>query len=347
MLRIVLLVFGALVSALRSRRDLVLENLVLKQQLAAYKVRGRRPRIRVCDRVFWVLLRRLWTRWSDALVIVKPDTVVRWHRAGFRVFWSWISRRRGCQGRPAVDAEVRELIRRMAVDNNWGAPRIHGELRMLGFDVSERTVSRYLRVLHRRPEARQSWTTFLHNHPELIAAMDLFVVFTATFRLLYVFLVIQHGRRQIMHFGVTEHPTAAWVSQQLREAFPFESAPKYLIFDRDSTFGAEVVRAVKGMGIAPTRTSYSAPWQNGLLERWIGCARQEMLDHVIVKDECHLRRLLGEYVAYHHHDRTHCGLGKQTPMRRAQQPKPSPDAKVVALPRVGGLHHRYEWRDAA
>jgi transposase InsO family protein len=189
--------------------------------------------------------------------------------------------------------------------------------------------------------------TFLHNHRELIAAMDLCVVFTATFRLLYVFLVIQHGRRQVMHFGVTEHPTAAWVSKQLREAFPFDSAPKCLIFDRDSIFSAEVVNAVKAMWIAPTRTSYSAPWQNGLMERWIGCARQEMLDHVIVKDERHLRRLLGEYVAYHHQDRTHCGLGKQTPMQRAEQPKPSLGAKVVALPRVGGLHHRCEWRDAA
>jgi putative transposase len=239
----------------------------------AFKARNQRPRIRVCDRVFWVLLRRLCTRWSDALMIVKPDTVVRWHRAGFRVFWSWISRRRGCQGRPAVDAEVRELIRRMAVENAWGAPRIHGELRMLGFDVSERTVSRRLRELHRRPEARQSWTTFLHNHRELIAAMDLFVVFTATFRLLYVFLVIQHGCRQIVRFNVTEHPTAAWVAQQMREAFPFDSAPKRLIFDRDSIFSAEVVHIVKAMGMTPTRTSYSAPWQNGLLERWIGGAR--------------------------------------------------------------------------
>jgi putative transposase len=327
-------------------RDLAWENLALRQQLAVATRSHQRPRLRSRGRLFWVMLSRLWKGWRSALVIVKPDTVVRWHRAGFRVFWSWISRRRDCQGRPAVDAEVRDIIRRMAVDNNWGAPRIHGELRMLGFDVSERTVSRYLRKLHRRPEARQSWMTFLHNHRELIAAMDLFVVFTATFRLLYVLLVIQHGRRQIVHFNVTEHPTAAWATQQMREAFPFDSAPKYLIFDRDSIFSAEVVHVVKGMGIAPTRTSYSAPWQNGLLERWIGCARQEMLDHVIVKDAPHLRRLLREYVAYHHHDRTHCGLGKQTPMRWGEQPKPSPCAKVVVLPRVGGLHHRYEWRDA-
>jgi transposase InsO family protein len=174
----------------------------------------------------------------------------------------------------------------MATENGWGAPRIDGELRMLGFDVSERTVSRYLRGLRRRPKARQNWLTFLHNHREVIAAMDLFVVCTATFRLLYVLFVIRHGRREIVHFNVTDHPTAAWVVQQIREAFPFDTAPKYLIFDRDSTFSAQVVGAVKAVGATPTRTAYRAPWQNGTAERWIGCARAELLDHVVVLDSC-------------------------------------------------------------
>ena len=174
MFRVIWIGLRTLVSALRSHHQLILENLALRQQLAAFKARGTRPRIRTADRAFWVLLRRWWTGWTDALVIVKPETVVRWHRAGFKLYWTWISRRGSRPGRPPVDAEVRDLIRRMASDNGWGAPRIHGELRMLGFDVSERTVSRYLRDLRRRPEARQSWLTFLRNHREAIAAMDLF-----------------------------------------------------------------------------------------------------------------------------------------------------------------------------
>jgi transposase InsO family protein len=347
MLRLVILVVGVLVRALGSRGDLIVENVVLRQQLAAYKARGRHPRIRAADRAFWVVLHQLWDRWRDTLVIVKPETVVRWHRAGFRRYWARISQRGRRSGRPPTQAEIRNLIGRMALENAWGAPRIHGELRMLGFDVSERTVSRYLRRLHRRPDARQTWMTFLRNHREMIAATDLLVVFTATFRLLYVLFVIRHGRRDIVHFNVTEHPTSAWVVQQLREAFPFDTAPKYFIFDRDSFFSADVVRAVKNLGTKPTRTAYRAPWQNGTAERWVGSARRELLDHVVVMNECHLRRLIGEYVAHYHMDRTHCGLGKQTPGRRTVQPRPSSLAKVTAAPRIGGLSHRYEWRDAA
>jgi putative transposase len=237
-------------------------------------------------------------------VLVKPDTVVRWHRAGFKIYWNWISQRGRRTGRPAVGAELRALIRKMATENGWGAPRIHGELKMLGLDISERTVSRDLRGLRRRPEARPSWLTFLRNHREVIAAMDLFVVCTVTFRLLYVLFVIRHGRRQILHLNVAEHPPAAWVVQQIREAFPYDTAPKHFIFDRDSIFCAEVV-------------------------------------------ERHLLRLLREYVRYHHDDRTHLGLGKDTPARRAVEGRTSAGARVVALPRVGGLHHRYVWRAAA
>jgi putative transposase len=347
MLRIFWNILRALASAVRSRRELLQENLALRQQLAAFKARGKQPRIRAADRTFWLVLRRLWSRWGNALVIVKPDTVVRWHRAGFNFYWNWISRRGARLGRPPVDAEIRDLVRKMATDNGWGAPRVHGELRMLGFEVTERTVSRYLHGLRRRPEARQSWLTFLRNHREVIASMDLFVVCTATFRLLYVLFVIRHGRREIAHFNVTQHPTAAWVAQQIRETFPFDPAPNCLVFDRDSTFSAEVVAAVKVVGAKPTRTSYRAPWQNGTAERWFAGVRAELLDRVIVLDEAHLRRLLRDYVAYHHQDRTRCGLGKETPMQRAVEPRPSPTATVVGLARVGGLHRRHVWREAA
>jgi putative transposase len=345
MLRLLLIILRGLLSAFRSRRHLLLENLALRQQLAAFLSRGRTPRLRPADRAFWVFLLRYWSRWRDALVFVKPETVVRWHRHGFRRYWSFISRH--CRpGRPPAPPEVRELIRQMARDG-WGAPRIHGELELLGFDLSERSVSRYLRRLHRRPQARHGWLTFLRNHRDAIAAMDLFVVFTAAFVPLYVFFVIDHGRRRILHLNVTAHPTAEWLIQQLREAFPYDTAPAFLLFDRDSIFSAAVVSTVTAMGTKVVRTAYRAPWQNPTAERWIGSCRRELLDHVIALGEDHLRRLLREYVRYHHDDRTHLGLAKETPAGRSVQPRPSPAANVAALPRLGGLHHRWEWREAA
>jgi putative transposase len=222
MLRLLTVSIAALLSGLRSRRELILENLALRQQLATV-LQKRRPRIGPADRAFWVVLRRLWSRWSDAVVIVKPETVIGWHRAGFALSWKWLSRRGRLPGRPAVGREVRDLVRRMASENGWGATRIHGELLKLGFTLSERTVSRYLRQHGRWPERRQSWLTFLRNHREVLVAMDFFVVPTATFRLLYVWFAIRHSRREIVHWSVTETPTAPWVVQQLWEAFPVVS----------------------------------------------------------------------------------------------------------------------------
>jgi len=330
-------IIGALVrAAVKGRVALVLENVALRQQVAVLK-RGRpRPEVALGDRIFWVVLRRLWSDWAEWLHVVRPETVVRWHRAGFRLFWTWKSRRRS--RRPQADHEARDLIRRLARENNWGAPRIHGELLKLGFDVSEQTVSRYLPRRPSDPDKVQRWITFLRNHASVSAAMDLFVVPTATFRLLYGFFVIGHGRRRIFHFNATLHPTAEWVVQQLREAFPEDTAPKYLLFDRDTIFSAAVVAFVKAMGTEPVRSAYRSPWQNPVAERWVGSCRRELLDHIVV---------FGAYIGYHHADRTHLGLRKDTPAGRAVAPKPSPTAKVVALPRVGGLHHRYEWRAAA
>jgi putative transposase len=218
---------------------------------------------------------------------------------------------------------------------------------MLGIHVSERTVSRYLPRRPPQPDKVQRWITFLRNHRDAIAAMDLFVVPTVAFRLLYVWFAIDHAQRRILHFEVTELPAAAWVIQQLREAFPVDTAPRHLIFDRDSIFSAQVVLTTKSFNIQPTRTAWRSPWQNGVAERWVGSIRRELLDHVVVFNERHLRRLLREYVGYYHNDRTHFRLGKATPAGRSVQRRPDKEADVVALPRIGGLHHRYEWRVAA
>ena len=331
----------------RSRYSLGLEILALRQQLGVLKRKHPRPRLRIQDRIFWILLRRLWPAWSNVLVIVKPETVVAWHRAGFRLFWRLRSRPKSL-GRPKIDAEVRALIRRMVEENpGWGAPRIHGELLKLGFDVSERTVSRYLRRLSPREQARKLWAAFLRNHRDVIAAMDFFTVPTLTFRVLYCFFVIEHGRRKILHFNVTEHPTGPWIVQQLREAFPDSCAYRYMILDRDGKFGEEVTDLLTASGMKPRRISPASPWQNGVAERWIGSCRRELLDHLIVLDEIHLRRLIRDYVSYYHADRIHDSLEKDTPATRPVSSKPDQSAQLVSFPRIGGLHHRYDWQQAA
>ena len=229
----------------------------------------------------------------------------------------------------------------VAENPTWRAPRIHGELKMLGFEVSERTISRWIRQVPQNPEPARRWLTFLRNHREAIAAMDFFTVPTLTFGVLYCFFIIAHDRRRILHFNVSRNPTSAWVTQQLREAFPYESAPRYLIFDRDAKFDLDVVVAVRAMGSQPTRTSFQSPWQNGVAERWVGSCRRDLLDHVIALNERHLKRLLAEYVRYYHEDRTHLGLGKETPHRRAAQWQRGSE-RVVSQSRLGGLHHRYD-----
>lgn len=331
----------------RSRASTALELLALRQQVAVLKRKRPRPSLNRFDRFFWTTLRHVWPRWSDVLFIVKPETVVGWHRAGFRLYWRWRSRPPG--GRPKVSEEMRTLIRRMAIENpDWGAPKIHGELLKLGLAISERTVARYLRRLRpRRGDPAKRWLSFLANHREVIAAFDFFTVPTLSFRLLYCFFVIGHGRRWILHFNVTRHPTSDWVVQQLREAFPEAGPYRYVILDHDSRFDADVIRFLKATGLTPKRTSIQAPWQNGIAERWVGSCRREILDHVIALDERHLRRLMRDYVNYHHDDRIHDSLDKDTPRRRPVQCRPGPAATVTSNPRLGGLHHRYGWHDAA
>jgi transposase InsO family protein len=332
--------WGSLSRCFRSRQSLLLENLALRQQLAVLKRRHPRPKLSPLDKLFWALACQFWSAWKQALMVVTPETVVRWHRAGFRLYWRLISRVRRRVGRKKLSKEVRHLIFRMVAENpTWGAPRIHGELLMLGFDVSERTISRWMKRASKDPEPARSWLTFLHNHREAIAAMDFFTVPTITFGVLYCFFIIGHDRRRILHFNVTRHPTGAWIVQQLREAFPYERATEFLLLDHDSKYGTEVPVAIRSMDIKAVRTAVGCPWQNGVAERWVGSCRRELLDHVIAISESHLKRLLSSYVEYYHQDRTHCALQKQTPERRTRR---SGRGKVVAWPRVGGLHHRYE-----
>jgi putative transposase len=334
------LLAGVIVRLFRSRRRLLLENLALRQQLAVLKRKHGRPKLIVFDRLFWVLARRFWPAWKQTLIIVGSETVVRWHRSGFAHFWRAISKARRMLGRRRISKEVRDLIFRMVAKNpTWGAPRIHGELLMLGFDVSKRTISRWMKKAPKNPERAKRWLAFLRNHREAIAAMDFFTARTITFGVLYCFFVIRHDRRRILHFNVTKHPTSLWVIQQLREAFPFESAPRFLIFDRDGKYGVEVPKAVRSLRIRPVRTSFESPWQNAVAERWVESCRRDLLNHVIPVNEHHLKRLLSDYVRYYHEDRTHLGLDKGTPNGRARC---MASGSILSHGRLGGLHHRYD-----
>jgi len=339
MFAIIRLCLGTISRLFRSRRTLLLENLALRQQLVVFKRRCPRPRLGSLEKLFWLTARRIWSEWKNSLIIVTPETVVSLHRAGFRLYWRLISRVRVRSGRKQVPKEVRELIFKMMLENpTWGAPRIHGELLMLGFDVSERSISRWMRRAPRNPEPARRWLAFLRNHREAIAAMDFFTMPTITFGALYCFFVIGHDRRKILHFNVTKHPTSMWIVQQLRQAFPFEQAPRFLIFDRDAKYGLEVPLAY-GMKVTAIQTSYHSPWQNGVAERWVESCRRDLLDHVIPLNERHLKRLLSEYVRYYHEDRTHLGLAKQAPAGRARS---IASGHVMSHARLGGLHHRYE-----
>src|SRR5258705_6874742 len=286
------------------------------------------------DRLIFAGLYRLAPTVLNALAVLKPDTVINWHRAGFRSHWRWRSRRRG--GRPIVPIEIRQLIREMSIANPlWGAPRIHGELLKLGIDIGQTSVAKYM--VKRRGPPSQGWKAFLNNHADGIAAMDLFVVPTISRRLLYGLLIMGHGRRQILWFGVTSHPTAEWMANQLTEACGWEQAPRYLIRDRDGVFGELFVRRLRSMGIRDRPTSRRSPWQNGYAERLIGSIRRECLDHVVVFGERHLRHLLLSYMKYYNGARTHLSLEKDAPVSRVVERA----GQILCRPILGGLHHQY------
>jgi putative transposase len=341
MVRWLAILVRTLRSTIRTQRELALENLALRQQVAVWKVRQPRPQLTATDRLFWVVLSRLWKNWRSSLQVVRPETVVRWHRQGFRRYWAWKSRHR--RGRPAIGRELRDLIRRMSRANPlWGAPRIHGELLKLGLTVSQATVSKYM-PRQRRPPS-QVWRTFLKNHAQDLIALDFFTVPTATFRVLFVLVVLSHGRRRLVHFNVTEHPTAEWTARQLIEACGAEDSPRYLIRDRDQIYGDRFSRQAKMLDIRETVIAPRSPWQNAYAERVIGSIRRECLDHIAVIGERHLRGILSNYVDYYNETRTHLALAKDAPEPRSAQ-APS-QGRVVEVPRVGGLHHEYRRRAA-
>lgn len=294
-----------------------------------------RPSISQADRQFWSFASRLWPDWRDALLIVKPDTVIRWHRNGFRRYWTRKSRPKG---RPKVDVEIRSLIRRMSLANPlWGAPRIHGEIMKLGLVVAEATVSKYM-IRNRRPPS-QTWRSFLRNHAADIIAIDFLTVPTATFRILFVLVILSHDRRRILHTNATEHPTAAWTAQQVLEAVGLDDAPKYLLHDRDAIYGALFSRRVASVGINEVITAPRSPWQNPYVERVIGSIRRECLNHTIIVGERHLRRIVGNYVRYYNQARTHLTLNKDSPFGRPVLSKEI--GSIVSRPYCGGLHHEY------
>ena len=281
------------------------------------------------DRMIFVCLYRIAPRILDAITIVEPETVIRWHRAGFRSFWRWKSSRRA--GRPSVPPEIRRLIREMSLANPlWGAPRIHGELLKLGIDVGQTSVAKYM-ARRRRPPS-QGWRTFLLNHADGIASIDLFVVPTISFKLLYGLLILRHDRRRIVWVGVTTSPTSEWIARQVREACGWEPVPDYLVRDRDRVYGQAFARRLRAMGIRDRPTAPRSPWQNGYAERLIGSIRRECLDHVIVLGERHLRHVLGAYQQYYNGTRTHLALAKDSPLTRSVQTI----GRILPLPILGG-----------
>jgi transposase InsO family protein len=335
MIGLLCFVLSVMVWPFKSKARLEAENATLRLQLIVLrrKLRGR-VRLTNNDRWFFVQLYRWFPSILTVLTIIRPETLVRWHRAGFRCYWRGKSRSLG--GRPQIETDLRALIRRMSVENPlWGAPRIHGELLKLGFEVAQSSVAKYM--IKRRGPPSQGWRTFLRNHAPDIAAMDLFVVPTIGFDLLYAFVIVRLDRRGIVWVNVTTNPTAEWIARQLTEAFPWDEAPRYLVRDRDRIYGTVVTRRLRAMGIRDKPTASASPWQNGFAERLIGSIRRECVDHIIVLGEAHLRRILRSYACYYNDIRTHRSLDKDAPVSRPVQRTGIISSHTI----LGGLHHHY------
>jgi putative transposase len=336
------MMLNSLLIGLRGQAAMQAEIIALRHQLTVFQ-RTQKPKriiLNGIDRCLWVWLSRLWSGWRSALIMVKPETVIGWHHQGFRWYWTW-KVRHGRSGRPRVPKETRHLIRIMSRENPlWGAPRIHSELLKLGVRISQASVAKYI-VRHPKPPS-QTWRTFLTNHVSQLVSVDFFTVHTVWFEILFVSVVLAHDRRRVVHFNVTGHPTAEWTAQQMLEAFPFDTAPKYLLRDRDRIYGQEFRDQVAVMNINEVLSAPRSPWQRAYVERVIGSIRRECLDHVIVLNEGSLRRTLRSYFVYYHRSRLHLSLDKDSPDSRPVHSL----GEIIGLAEVGGLHHRYERRVA-
>ena len=335
-------VTGAVLDLARSKVELVAENALLRQQMIVLQRSVKQPRLRDRDRVLIVLLARLNVRWRDALLIVQPKTLLGWHRRLFRLFWKWKTRPR--RGRAPIPQEAIDLIRKMARENaTWGAERIRGELLKLGIRVSKRTVHKYMAGSSSGGSGQrsQTWTTFLANHSNEIWACDFLQTFDFPFRPIFLFFMIEHGSREVVHAAVTRHPTREWTAQQLREATPFGEGPRFLIRDNDDEFGRQFDHVAEGPGIEIVKTPVKAPRANAVGQRFLGSVRRECLDHMLIMSEKHLRRLVSAHVAYFDDARPHQGIEQRLPRRTESVATASEIGKVIALPVLGGLHHDY------
>ncbi len=333
---LVLLLFEFFRLLFKSNQGLIIENLLLKQQIIILKRRNKRPKLKNIDRIILVWISKLWNDWKSAIIIVKPKTVIGWHRKGFKLYWKWKSRR---AGRPKIDWELIKLVRKLQKENpTWSAQRIQGELGKLGFSVCENTVAKYMRRPKSDDGKQQQWLTFLRNHTKHIAGIDFFVVRTIFFKAIYVFVAISHNRRKILHFGITSKPHSQWAIQQLREAFAFDETSKYIIRDNDKIFSEDFKQHIPRFGLKDKPTAYRSPWQNPICERVIGTLRRECLNHIIILNEKHLHDVLNEYIfEYYNVSRTHMSLEKDSPVSRPVQKQ----GKIVGKPILGGLHHIY------
>jgi putative transposase len=332
----------AIAAIFRSKALLIAENLCLWQQLIVLQRRHPRPRLRDADRRFWILASRWFTDWRHPLLIVKPETVLGWQRGGWRAYWRWRSSHETRGGRPAIPVELQALIARMAAENHlWGQKRIQAELARLGFQVSARTVAKYMRGCRPRGPTG-TWRRFLTRHASNMWACDFFCVPTVLFQTLHVFFVIRLANREVLHVAVTRHPTADWAAQQIVECCAWDRAPpRFLIHDRDSRYGANFDLRVRGLGIRQVRTPFRSPQANAVAERWVRSARSECLDHLIVFSEANLRRVLSAYVTYYNRWRPHRSLGQAAPCGEARPLPRQACPKIAAQPVLGGLHHIY------
>ena len=338
---------GAVFDLTRSRSELVLENAFLRQQLIVLNRQVVRPACKPHERVLLVMLASGLRSWKQALTIVQPDTLLRWHCDLYRWLWKRKSRGRKQHGRPPLSEETIRLIQSMSRENRiWGANRIHGELLKLGLRAAKSTIQHYIKYIRDPGSSQQRWRTFIHNHASEIWACDILQTYDLFFRAIFVFVIIELKNRSVVHFGVTRHPTDKWLAQQLREATPFGEGPRFLIRDNNRKYGSSFKSVAIGAGIEVLRTPYRAPKANAICERFLGSLRRECLDHFIILSERHTHRVVKQYVHYYNYARPHQGIDQQIPCRPMCIDKSATDGKIVSLPVLGGLHHDYQRRAA-